>query len=273
MNRASTILAGILVYIAAAIALLPILWLVRTAFEGAGGPLVKLPTLLPTTPTLANFSAVFTPEVLGKLVNSIMVTVGSTLLALAAGFPAAYALARGGWPKKLDKLFRGAVLLLKLTPPIALAIPLYQVLRLFGLLDTLAGLIVVYQVYALPFAIWMLLGFVRDIPLSYEEAALLDGAGLGKRLLTVVLPIMAPGVAATAIFLVVLSWNEFLYALLFIQSPSNFTLPTYIATLITEDQTYWGPLAAIGLVASLPVLALVGVVQKSMTRGFAGGLK
>jgi len=273
MRRSGGFIAGVLVYIGAVIALLPVLWLLRTAFEGTGGPLVKMPTLWPTTPTLANFSAVFTPEVMGKLVNSIIVTIGATLLALAAGFPAAYALARGGWPRQLDKLFLGAVLLLKLTPPIALAIPLYQVLRLFGLLDTLLGLIIVYQVYALPFAIWMLLGFVRDIPISYEEAAVLDGAKLGKRLSTVVLPIMAPGVAATAIFLVILSWNEFLYALLFIQSPSNFTLPTYIATLITEDQTYWGPLAAIGLVASLPVLALVGVVQKSMTRGFAGGLK
>jgi multiple sugar transport system permease protein len=119
----------------------------------------------------------------------------------------------------------------------------------------------------------MLLGFVRDVPLAYEEAAMVDGAGLGRRLATVVLPIMLPGLISTAVFLMILSWNEFLYALLFIQTPSKFTLPTYIATLITEDETFWGKLAAIGFLASLPILAVVGVVQRGLTRGFAGGLK
>lgn len=146
-------------------------------------------------------------------------------------------------------------------------------LRALGLLDTLLGLILVYQVYCLPFAIWMLIGFVRDVSVSYEEAALMDGAGLFARLATVVLPIMTPGLIATGVFLLILSWNEFVYALLFIQTPSKFTLPTYIATLITEDETFWGRLAAIGFLASLPILALVGVVQKGLTRGFAGGLK
>ena len=119
----------------------------------------------------------------------------------------------------------------------------------------------------------MLIGFVRDVPISYEEAALIDGASLLQRMTRVVVPIMLPGLTATAIFLMILSWNEFVYALLFIQTPSKFTLPTYIATLITEDETFWGRLAAIGLLASLPILALVGVVQKKLTMGFAGGLK
>ena len=101
----------------------------------------------------------------------------------------------------------------------------------------------------------------------------MDGAGLFARLVTVVLPIMTPGLIATSVFLLILSWNEFVYALLFIQTPSTFTLPTYIATLITEDETFWGRLSAIGFISSLPILALVGVVQKGLTRGFAGGLK
>ena len=111
------------------------------------------------------------------------------------------------------------VLLVKLTPPISLAIPLYQVLRALALLDTLAGLIIVYQVYTLPFAIWMLLGFVRDVPVEYEEAALVDGASLPRRLAVIVIPVMMPGIIATAVFVMILSWNEFIYALLFIQSP------------------------------------------------------
>lgn len=263
----------VIAYAILVVILMPILWMLRTSFESPGHYAISGFRLLPEIPTLDHFKAVLDPVVLGKLWNSIVVAFGSTLLALACGFPAAYALARGGFPRHLDKVFLLFVLLIKLTPPISLAIPLYQILRLAGLLDSLAGLILVYQVYALPFAIWMLLGFVRDVPLDYEEAAMIDGASLCHRLRTVVLPVMVPGLTATAVFLAILSWNEFLYALLFIQSPSNFTLPTYIATLITEDAVYWGPLSAIGLVASLPVLAMVGTVQKALTRGFSGGLK
>ena len=259
-------------YLATLLMLFPILWMVRTAFESTGDVSRGL-ALWPTTFTLANIEAVLAPQILGKLANSVIVAIGSTALALLAGFPAAYALARGGFPRQLDKLFLVFVLVLKLTPPISLAIPLYQVLGLLGLLDSLAGLILVYQVYSLPFAIWMLLGFVRDVPEAYEEAAMIDGAGLMQRLTTIVLPVMAPGLTATAVFLAILSWNEFLYALLFIQSPSRFTLPTYIATLITEDQVFWGQLSAIGLLASLPVLAMVGVVQRALTMGFSGGVK
>nr|WP_281242509.1 carbohydrate ABC transporter permease [Rhodospira trueperi] len=176
-------------------------------------------------------------------------------------------------PRRLDGVFLIFVLVVKLSPPLVLAIPLYQVLRTIGLLDTLPGLILVYQVYCLPFAIWMLLGFVRDVPVTYEDAARIEGASLARRLTTIVLPLMTPGLVATAVFLMILCWNEFAYALLFIQTPSTFTLPTYIATLITEDETFWGQLTAIGFMASLPILALVGIVQRGLTRGFAGGLK
>lgn len=255
------------------VVLMPVIWMVKAAFESSASVATAQLRLWPQTPTLANFAAAFEPEVVQKMANSIMVTVGSTLLALLCALPAAYALARGRFPRRADKLFLLFVLLIKLTPPISLAVPLYQVLRAFGLLDTLAGLVLVNQVYALPFAIWMLLGFVRDVPVEYEEAATIDGAGLFRRLIEIVFPVMAPGIAATAVFVAILCWNEFLYALLFIQSPSNFTLPTFIATLITEDEILWGRLSAIGVVASLPVILLVGVVQNALSRGFAGGIK
>lgn len=260
-------------FVTAALFLLPIIWMVGTSFSP---PLEYVSTsisLVPGAPTLDHYRTLLDDGILGKVLNSLIVAVGSTGLALTAGFPAAYVLVRMRLPARLDIVFLLFVLLIKLSPPIVLAIPLYQVLRTFGLLDTLAGLVFVYQVYSLPFAIWMLLGFVRDVPLAYEEAAMVDGAGLVRRLATVVLPIMLPGLISTAVFLMILSWNEFLYALLFIQTPSKFTLPTYIATLITEDETFWGRLAAIGFLASLPILAVVGVVQRGLTRGFAGGLK
>ena len=260
-------------YFVTALFLLPIVWMVGTSLKPPIEYVSDSIDLFPDAPTLAHYRQLIADDILGKVWNSVVVALGSTALALAAGFPAAYALARMRFPARLDVVFLLFVLLIKLSPPIVLAIPLYQVLRAIGLLDTLAGLVFVYQVYLLPFSIWMLLGFVRDVPFEYEEAAMVDGAGLLRRMAGVVLPIMRPGLLSTAVFLMILSWNEFLYALLFIQTPSKFTLPTFIATLITEDETFWGRLAAIGFVASLPILAVVGTVQKGLTRGFGGGLK
>jgi multiple sugar transport system permease protein len=262
-----------IVFAVAALMLMPILWMIATSLKPAGEYVSTSPALLPGSITLEHYRQLLSDDIAGKVLNSIIVSLGATLLALAAGFPAAYALERLELPRRWDAAFLVFVLVVKLTPPIVLAVPLYQVLRAFGLFDTLAGLILVYQVYALPFAIWMLLGFVRDVPRSYEEAALIDGATLWQMLTRVVLPLMRPGLIATGVFLLVMCWNEFVYALLFIQSPSKFTLPPYIATLITEDETFWGRLSAIGFIASLPILALVGVVQKGLTRGFAGGLR
>jgi multiple sugar transport system permease protein len=272
-NAPHTALFTALIYAVTAVLLLPIIWMAGTSLKPPIEYVSTSVDLLPDAPTLEHYRRLIADDILGKVLNSLIVATGATLLALAAGFPAAYALVRLSLPKRLDTAFLLFVLVIKLAPPLVLAIPLYQVLRALGLLDSLAGLILVYQVYALPFAIWMLIGFVRDVPESYEEAARIDGATLAQRLATVVLPLMLPGLLATAVFLMVLCWNEFAYALLFIQTPSKFTLPTYIATLITEDETFWGRLAAIGFLASLPILALVGVVQKGLTRGFSGGLK
>ncbi len=261
------------VVIVTAIMLMPLVWMVTTSIKPPGEYVSTSIDILPQQPTLEHYRELIEDEALEKLVNSLIVTTGATLVSLLLGFPAAYALVRLGLPRHLDTGFLIFVLIVKLAPPLVLAIPLYQVLRTLGLLDTLAGLVLVYQVYTLPFAIWMLIGFIRDVSPSYEEAAVMDGAGLLRRMATVVVPIMAPGIAATAIFLVIIAWNEFAYALLFIQTPSKFTLPTYIATLITEDETFWGKLMAIGFIASLPILVMLAFFQRFLVRGFSGGLK
>ncbi|MCY4287447.1 MAG: carbohydrate ABC transporter permease [Aestuariivita sp.] len=272
LTRRDTIRIG-LTYVVTGLFLVPIIWMLSTSVRPPIDYVSKSISLIPSEITLEHYRELIKGDLLGKALNSLIVAVGTTILALSAGFPAAYALVRIRFPVKLDLVFLMFVLLVKLTPPISLAIPLYQVLRSLGLLDTLLGLIIVYQVYALPFAIWMLLGFVRDVPVEYEEAALVDGASIVRRLRSIVLPVMTPGLIAASIFVFILSWNEFAYALLFIQSPENFTLPTFIATLITEDETFWGKLSAVGLMASLPILVMVGFVQKGLTRGFGGGIK
>lgn len=261
-----------LALLAAAAFALPLAWMLATSVKPTAEYLAAPAALWPASPTLDHYRAVAEARVGRAALNSLAVTAGATLLALLAAVPAAYALARLRFPQRLDVAFLGFVLLVKLTPPIVLAVPLYQVLRTLGLLDTLPGLILVHQIYALPFALWMLLGFVRDIPVAYEEAARMDGARLGRILRDIILPMLAPGLAATAVLVAIVAWNEFLFAFLFLQSPSNFTLPTFIATRINEDETLWGQLSAMGVLASLPVLLLVGLVHRALTRGFAGGL-
>lgn len=249
--------------------LLPIIWMVATSFKP---PLEYVSTsiaLWPDNPTLAHYQALLQSGAWWLGFNSMVVAIGTVALSLATALPAAYALARLPLPKRLDLVFLGFVLVIKLAPPIALAIPLYQMLRAFGLYDSHLGLVLVNQIYALPFAIWMLLGFVRDVPVAFEEAAMMDGAGYLKRMRDIVVPLLMPGLIATAVFVAIMSWNEFLFALLFVQTPSKFTLPAYIATLINEDETLWGRLAAIGLLASLPVLAAVGLVRRGLLRDIA----
>ena len=257
---------------AVAVALLPVVWMVGTSLKPPGEFVSESVDLLPDAVTFEHYRSILADGVARRLANSAYVTAGATLLALVVGFLAAYGLTRFRFPARLDIVFLLLVLAIKLMPPIVVAIPLFQILRTLNLLDTLTGLVLAYQIYTLPFAIWMLLGFVRDVPVALEEAAALDGASMARTLLTVVVPLCGPGLVATAVFTAVLAWNEFLFALLFLQTPSRFTLPIYIATFITENETLWGRLMAIGFLASFPLIAAVGYMQRYLLRGFAMGL-
>jgi multiple sugar transport system permease protein len=266
-------LVGVAVALAIVFSLLPIVWMAGTSFKSPGEFTSRQPTLIPREATLMHYELLWAEGFPRRLQNTLFVTVGATLISLVVAFGAAYSLTRFRFPAKLDVVFLFWVLLIKMIPPIVIAIPLYQVLRLFGLLNTLPGLVLVYQVYTLPYCIWLLLGFVRDVPIEIEEAAAIDGATTWQTMRAVVLPLVAPGLVATAIFSAILAWNEFLYALLFLHSPALFTLPIHIANYITEHETLWGRLMGIGLLSSLPVLFLSGFIQRYLIRGFAMGLK
>jgi multiple sugar transport system permease protein len=263
----------VLIILALTFSLLPIVWMAGTSFKSPGEFTTRQPTLLPRSPTTQHYERLWAEGFPRRLENSLVVTTGATLISLLVGFCAAYSLTRFRFPARLDVLFLFWVLLIKMIPPIVIAIPLYQVLRLLGLLNTLPGLVLVYQVYTLPYCIWLLLGFVRDVPIDLEEAAAIDGASAWQTMRSIVLPLVAPGLVATAIFSAILAWNEFLYALLFLHSPGLFTLPIHIANYITEHETLWGRLMGIGLLSSLPVLILSGFIQRYLIRGFAMGLK
>lgn len=261
------------VWLAVALFILPILWMFGTAFKSPGEILTAGASLFPQQFSLHSFQALWQGDLLRLIANTLIISVSATAVSVMIAFFSAYALVRYRFPAKLDNVFLLGVLVIKMMPPIVVAIPLYSLMNQLGLLNTKVGLVLAYQVYTLPFCIWMLLGFVRDIPLEIEEAGAMDGAFLFKRLRHIVFPLCAPGLVATAIFAMILGWNEFLYSLLFLHTPNNFTIPLFIANFMTEDGTAWGELMAMGIVSSLPMLVLAGYMQRYLLRGFSMGLK
>ena len=253
--------------------LFPVYWMVVTSIKPPIEYVSRNPSLFPHHFTLSHYQYLLKSGIFNNFINTVIVSLSATLLSVVIGFMAAYSLARYRFPGKLDFIFLVWVLLVRMAPPVVMAIPLYSSLRVLGLLNSLLGLIISYQIYTLPYSIWMLLGFIRDVPLELEEAAAIDGASKWRTIFLVVLPLTGPGLVATAIFGIIMSWNEFLYALLFLRTPAMFTLPIRIANNITEFGIDWGNLMAIGIVASLPILILAGYVQKRLLRGFAMQLK
>lgn len=253
-----------------AVALLPIGWLLstslKTPLEFLGGGI----SLIPRQPTLAHYQEVlFERGFLRFLGNTAVVASAATALSLWAGSLAAYALTRFRFPCKLDAIFLLWALVVRTIPPIVLVVPLFILFRELRLTNVRVILILAYQIYTLPLTVWMLLGFFREIPREVEEAALIDGASRLQALARVVYPLVMPGLAASAIFCIITTWNEFTYALIFARVPADFTIPIGIATFITEYRTLWGPLAAGGLISSLPLLGFTVFVQRYLLRGFA----
>ncbi|MGE3269943.1 MAG: carbohydrate ABC transporter permease [Chloroflexota bacterium] len=202
------------------------------------------------------------------LLNTVVVAVGTTVLALSIGSAAAYALTRF-FPRQRNGLLI-SVMITRLVPPVVLIIPIYVIWRNFDLLDTHIGLILAYLTFALPFVIWMMRGFLLDIPVELEEAAMIDGASRFQALRMVVLPLAAPGLAATAIFVILLAWNDFFYALI-LTSGNARTVTPYIGGFITDKAVLWGRLYASSAIIMLPVLIFGLAVQKQLAHGLTGG--
>lgn len=271
MNR---VVKYVLVLLVLCYTLLPIYWIVMTSFKPPIEYTTKTPTLIPKNITLEHYKKVLFEEHFGRyLKNTVIITGSAVAISLLLAFFASYSLARFSFPYKFDRLFLIWALLVRMVPPIALAVPLYAILKTGNLINTKTGVILVYQIYTLPYCIWMLLGFIRDVPRDLEEAAALDGASPFRIIGSIVLPLIAPGLVATAIFSMIIGWNEFIYALLFLRTPESFTLPIHIANYITEYETLWGPLMSIGLLSSLPVFVLSGFLQKRLLKGFSMALK
>ena len=253
--------------------LFPIYWILSTALKTPLENISPVPTFFPRTVTLENFVNAASGGFLRHLSNSVFVSFTSTIVSLVLAFLASYALVRYKFPYKLNFLFLIWVLVVKILPPMVLSIPLYTLFAQVKLINSHWGLILVNQVYTLPYCIWMLFGFLKALPLEFEQAAEIDGASKMRTITSVVVPLSSGSIVATAIFCVIIAWDEFLFALLFIRTPGLQTLPLKIVSFITEYETMWGELMAIGLLATLPVLLFSGYYYKRLTDGFSMGLK
>lgn len=252
----------------------PFLWLISTAFKPARELADLHPGWIPRHPTLANFRQAFDEQpLLHAALNSLFAALGAAVIAVLIATPMAYVMARRRTP--LARAATGWVVVSQAFPFVLVIIPLFLILKNLHLIDSRAGLVMVYVVWALPFALWMLVGHVRAVPAELEEAAAVDGAGRLRTLVSVTAPLLAPGIVATALFAFVSAWNEFFFALVLLKTPGKQTLPVVLTHFIgAEGVADLGPLAAASFLATLPSLVVFAVIQKRITGGmFAGAVK
>ena len=249
----------------------PLLFLVLTAFKTPQELISATPSFLPQSLNLDNFiQAIDKANLVQAAANSLLVAVSTTVIVTLISLPAAYALAR--FRTKLRGVATGWILLSQVFPFILIIIPLFLVLKQLGLVDSLLGLILVYTVWSLPFALWMVQGYIAGIPVELEEAGAMDGASRITILRVIILPLLAPGLVATSLFTFISSWNEFFFALVLIQDPALQTLPLTLARFVgAEGQVQLGQLAAASLLATIPSLVFFAIIQRRLTSGLLSG--
>ncbi|MEU8750243.1 carbohydrate ABC transporter permease [Streptomyces chartreusis] len=249
----------------------PFVWLISTAFKPPRELGSLHPTWIPRDPTLANFRQAFDEQpLLHAASNSLIAALGAALVAVLLATPMAYVMARHR--TRLARAATGWVVVSQAFPLVLVIIPLFLVLKNLRLINSMPGLIMVYVVWALPFALWMLVGYVRAVPPELEEAAAVDGAGRLRTLVSVTAPLLAPGIVATAMFAFVTAWNEFFFALVLLKTPEKQTLPVILTHFIgAEGVADLGPLAAAAFLATLPSLVVFALIQRRITGGMLAG--
>ncbi|MEE6295397.1 carbohydrate ABC transporter permease [Georgenia wangjunii] len=255
--------------------LFPVVWMLETSIK-TGQDIYAVPAkFFSFDVTLQHYRDVFVgpnggaSDLSQSFLNSVVVAGSSTVLATLLGVPAAWAYSRFTLKAKKDQLF--FILSTRFMPPVVVVIPVFLMYRELGLIDTRLGLILIYTAFNLPFTIWMMKGFVDEVPAEYEDAAMLDGYTRLQAFHKFTLPLLVPGIAATAVFALIFSWNEFVYAIFLTSSQEVRTAPPAIAGLIGGTTVNWGLVAASAVVFALPVLVFAYLVRKHLVAGVTLG--
>ncbi|PYT20175.1 MAG: ABC transporter permease [Acidobacteria bacterium] len=260
-----------LIVLALIITLLPVYWMVNTSLKTQVEVFASPPTLYAQNPTFGNYVNLFVRRHLGVyLLNSLIIVGSAVLLSLVLGSLAAYFLARFA-KGRMQQQLNFWVLAPRMIPPAALVVPVFLILQHFGLINKKLGLVLVYTAFNLPFVAWMMRSFFQEIPVDLEEAAMVDGSSRLRSFWDVVLPLAAPGLVATSIFSLIITFNEFFFALILTSTPEAATLPVGTASLIGKTQTLYGEMAAAGVVAAVPLVVFALLVQRHLVRGLTMG--
>ena len=265
--RTGSVMWAALAWFAAIVFFFPVLWMVITSFKPEAAAYTSNPKF-DFSPTLSEYKQVFAAGMGPFLINSAIATVLSVVLVLALATPAAYALSLRPVGKWRDALF--FFISTKMLPVVAAIVPIYLAVRQVGLLDSIPTLIILYTAMNLPIAVWMMRSFFLEVPSEILEAARMDGADLQHELSEVVLPVVAPGVAATALICAIFAWNEFFFAVN-LTSIRAATMPVFLVGFVSSEGLFWAKLAAAATIASVPVLIAGWVAQRQLVRGLSMG--
>ncbi|QHE51698.1 carbohydrate ABC transporter permease [Pontibacillus sp. HMF3514] len=255
----------------------PLYWMVITSLKKERELFSDTQTFFPKELTWEYYfdpvNGIFAPgsPFIDFFINSTIVSFTSMLLCVLIGSYAAYSLARFTLKKNRNEKIAFIILTARMLPPIVLVIPLYLIMQKLGLVNTLWAMLIVYTGFNLPFVVWMMKAFFEEVPQSLEESAMIDGYSRIMAFYKIVLPLALPGLVATSIFTVILTWNEFLFSMFLLNSTDVMTLPAGISTFITQYQTNWGALTGAATVSIIPVLVFSFVVQKHLVKGMTLG--
>ncbi|MCA0014936.1 carbohydrate ABC transporter permease [Mesorhizobium sp. B292B1B] len=248
----------------------PLVWLFLTSIRSSADIFSVPVHIIPETATLTQYVSVFAEyDTMDYVWNTVFVSVATVILVHLLAIPCAYALSRFRMPGAT--LIFGLLLIMRMIPVIALAIPLFAVFAAMGMLDTIWALILSHTAAKLPVAIWLLLGFIQDVPKEIEEAAQSDGAGTVRTLVQIVAPLIAPGIGASAVITFLFTWNDLLLALTLTSSKAAQTLPVGLTNFVSQFGIDWGAMSAAGVLMVIPTLVFVWFAQGLLVKGLTTG--
>lgn len=266
----TSILSYLFLTVLAILAVFPLLWIVLTAIKSPGETSQYPLAFLPKEFTFENYVKVFKELGFGQnLFNSLLVSLSTTVIAIVISCMAAYAIVRF-FPRG-GKILSRILLATYMFPPILLAVPFSVIFAQIGLINSWTGLIIAYLSFSIPFAVWMLVGFFKTVPAEIEESAYVDGANTVRTFVQIVVPIVIPGIVATAIYTFINAWNEFLFALIFINSSEKMTISVALDALTGAEILDWGVMMAASSIVILPTIIFFMIIQDKIAAGLSEG--